>query len=64
MKFKKGDKVRRIKSDHCGMSVGDTDIVKKYECDSSMNLEHYYGSHAPYNFEKVETSWRARYGQN
>jgi hypothetical protein len=58
MKFKIGDKVKRINESHRLMKVGDVDTVVR--CTSSyVTLKNFGNGHAPYNLEKVE-SWKQR----
>lgn len=52
-KFNIGDKVKRIRSEHEGMKVGDVGVVKSFENRTSMLLEGYNFAHDPANFELV-----------
>jgi len=52
-KFNIGDKVKRIRSEHEGMKVGDVGVVKSFENRVSMLLEGYNSAHDPQNFELV-----------
>lgn len=52
-KFKAGYKVKRIRSEHEGMKVGDIGVVKSFENSMNMYLEGYRFAHDPENFELV-----------
>lgn len=52
--FNKGDKVKRVNSEHIGMRVGDTATVKNYKGQYNMELNEYSGMHDPRNFELVK----------
>lgn len=52
-KFNTCDKVKRIRSEHEGMKVGDVGVVKSFENRVSMLLEGYNSAHDPQNFELV-----------
>jgi hypothetical protein len=55
--FKIGDKVRRLREKHSGMSPGDVGIIVDIQQDGSLNIEEYGGmdySHDESNFELVE----------
>jgi len=54
MKFKVGDKVKRIEGQHMGMGIGDTDIVTKIYDETTFYLTKYIGGHSPRKFVKCE----------
>jgi len=55
MKFKVGDRVRRIADDHAGMVVGDTATVIEVHR-MSLELDKYRGTHSGRKFEIIDTS--------
>lgn len=62
MKFKIGDRVRRIKHYHKSMRPGDTDIVIGVHA-YSVDLKHYGNGHSNDSLEAINTSnWKQRLG--
>lgn len=54
-KIKAGDIVKRIDSSWSGMEIGDIARVKSIDCCGNIRLEEYMGTHADYNFIKIES---------
>lgn len=62
-KFKKGDKVKRISSSHCGMKIGDISIVTEITGSGSIKLADFMTSlHDPNMFELVEDTPKFKVG--
>ncbi len=58
-KFKKGDKVKRIKKANLGMEIGDTDVITGISS-NGLELEKYGGGHEKDYFELVSDNWCIR----
>lgn len=62
MKFKVGDKVKRINGNHGGMSIGDIGIIIEIENDGGLRIRKFdtEGTHDNSNFELVSSNYKPK----